>query len=98
MLKFKAMLSVGLFAVGLIYWSLNEFTDQIDKTSNPYNTIYAITGDEISTVEILKCADLKSVETFTSHESCCSGDLNLQTQKKCLEDWFETELIAKNQY
>ncbi len=86
---------MGLFAVGLFYWSLNEFTNPVNS-SNPYKTIFAITGDANSTVEILKCADLKSVATVTSNDNCCSDDLPIQTQKTCLEDWMTNEIKAHN--
>lgn len=94
MLKFKAILSAGLFVIGLVYWSLNMFTLPKVNESNPFKTIYAITGDENSTVEILKCADIKSVEKVVLHEDCCSEEISVMSQKKCLEDWAVNELVT----
>ena len=97
MMKMRVVLSVALFILGLFYWTAgNSFIKDQKQENTTFQSIYALTGNQDKTVDILKCADEKSIQCVFNEE--CSKEVDAKEyHQECLNDWLNTELQAVNQ-
>ena len=94
-MKFKVILSVVLFGLGLVYWSLKQCDTVFCQELTPFETFYGITGNSEETVDILKCLDEKSIQYASEHYSYASIN-ETELKKACLEDWLYKEVDQQN--
>ena len=92
-MKFKALLGIVLFVIGLLYWSLKEYSF-VNHGSHPYETLYGITGNKESAEKLLHCLDIKSIEYTARNVQTPVNETAIT--KKCLEDWIDKELAHQS--
>lgn len=94
MMNIRLLLSAVLLVLGILYWAAgNSFIKVQNQENNSFESIYALTGNEEQTVNILKCADKKTVQCAINEE--CSAELKSSDyHQECLNDWIDSELEA----
>jgi hypothetical protein len=91
-MKIKIYLASALFILGLLYLAIEKNIVSFQNKSTPmYNTVYAVTGNNGATVEILKCLDKKSIQNVVDHQETVSNS-EVKFTAECLNDWFDEEI------
>jgi hypothetical protein len=91
-MKIKIYLASALFILGLLYLAVERNIVSFQNKSTPmYNTVYAVTGNNDDTVEILKCLDKKSIQNVVDHQEVVLNS-EIKLTAECLNDWFDKEM------
>lgn len=89
-MKIKVILAFFVFSLGLFYLSLIHFATPHYGQSAPFELIYGITGNNDTTIDLLKCLDKKSI-IFAAHNEKSPLTESKRLTKECLEEWLYQE-------